>query len=339
MLTSCGGGLCLISSALLHTDADLPRPVISISPKAVVSLGEEINFQCKTQDQPAKFYLQKAGDSILNWAMRSTRNVGDYSISCTSWEHAGHYSCSYALLQSPFLLSAPSDDIFLLLTKPRISISPSGSVALGAEVKIWCEIQYGTAVFYLYKAGDPTHQLPMKSHFNKGEFCINNVSWTHKGNYSCAYAFAESPFLFSPHSDLLELQPSGAVFVLLSSSLVLQYCIYIPWVGILPKGSQNPGANTARIEIRELVCSISEGTSNLLTKSWLIFFREWPQSSCCHCSMLSCILPLTIFWCCPLVQKEKRWYVPLGEKGLQCCLLRTWMGCLGSWEKIIPFTF
>uniref|UniRef100_A0A8D2LKJ3 Ig-like domain-containing protein n=1 Tax=Varanus komodoensis TaxID=61221 RepID=A0A8D2LKJ3_VARKO len=199
------------------------QPVISISPKAVVSLGEEINFQCKTQDQPAKFYLQKAGDSILNWAMRSTRNVGDYSISCTSWEHAGHYSCSYALLQSPFLLSAPSDDIFLLLTKPRISISPSGSVALGAEVKIWCEIQYGTAVFYLYKAGDPTHQLPMKSHFNKGEFCINNVSWTHKGNYSCAYAFAESPFLFSPHSDLLELQPSGAVFVLLSSSLVLQY--------------------------------------------------------------------------------------------------------------------
>ncbi|XP_053121863.1 platelet glycoprotein VI-like [Hemicordylus capensis] len=142
--------------------------------------------------------------------MESNWDMGEFAISSINWGHNGNYTCSYALRERPFVFSAPSDPLELLvsdpkLTRPTISKSPTGSVALGGQVKIQCEIQGGPAKFYLHKDGDPAAKWPMENDRNVGEFFISNVNWGHQGNYTCSYAFTTRLAGFSVCSDPLEL--------------------------------------------------------------------------------------------------------------------------------------
>ncbi|XP_053120285.1 leukocyte immunoglobulin-like receptor subfamily A member 4 [Hemicordylus capensis] len=101
---------------LLVLDPSLPRPAISISPSGSVILGERVSIYCRIQDGPANFYLHKVGDPTVKWHMKPDFDVGELSISNVSWEHQGIYMCSYAFEERPFLFSAPSEPLELLVS-------------------------------------------------------------------------------------------------------------------------------------------------------------------------------------------------------------------------------
>ncbi|XP_053120288.1 immunoglobulin superfamily member 1-like [Hemicordylus capensis] len=199
---------------LLILDPDLPRPNISLSPNRVAVLGSNVTIQCWAKGPIQRFFLHQPGGQITSHSVEPEGDMLNFTISNVVLEHRGSYRCSYRPL-SEFLVTSETsyDDVKLFvldpsLPRPAISISPSGSVALGGQVQFRCEIQDGPAKFYLHKDGDQTAERPMRSDYDVGEFSISNISWEHQGNYSCSYTFLERNRilpLFSAPSDPLEL--------------------------------------------------------------------------------------------------------------------------------------
>ncbi|XP_053120286.1 leukocyte immunoglobulin-like receptor subfamily A member 6 [Hemicordylus capensis] len=201
---------------LLITDPDLPRPNISLSSNRVAVLGSNITIQCWAKGPIQRFFLHKLGGQIISLLAQPEGDAAKFTFSNVVLEHAGSYRCSYRPLPEFSIVSETScDDVKLLvldpsLPRPAISISLNESVALGRQAQFRCEIQDGPAKFYLHKVGDQTATWPMRSDFDVGHFLISDISWEHRRNYSCSYAFSERPFLISAPSDPVELLLSDA---------------------------------------------------------------------------------------------------------------------------------
>ncbi|XP_062992964.1 leukocyte immunoglobulin-like receptor subfamily A member 4 [Elgaria multicarinata webbii] len=199
---------------LLVSDPSLPRPVISLNPMEKVFVGQNFTMNCETKAKVRKFYFQRNGDEMDRpWSSYS--NIAMFPIDNASRDNGGTYRCSYILLDN-FTISKPSDPVEFLLTdpnlpRPAISSKPGVSVALGKLVKIRCEVNNGSFVFYLHKSGDPTKRWPMNSDKNMGQHYIRAFSLEDKGKYSCSCAVSERDFVVSEHSKTLELFLSGAV--------------------------------------------------------------------------------------------------------------------------------
>ncbi|XP_077170439.1 leukocyte immunoglobulin-like receptor subfamily A member 6 isoform X2 [Paroedura picta] len=201
---------------LLVIDPDLPRPNISLSPGKMAFPGSNITIQCRVKGPSDTFYLHNAGVPIKS--VVPDKDVALFYITNVSSDHGGIYSCSYKLRSNFSVLSETSDIVTFLvldpsLPRPTISFSPSESVALGGRINILCESLDGKANFFLHKDGASAADWPMKSNWDVGQVSINNISWEHQGNYSCSYVFVKRPFVFSVHSDPLELLVSDYTYI------------------------------------------------------------------------------------------------------------------------------
>ncbi|XP_039374576.1 osteoclast-associated immunoglobulin-like receptor [Mauremys reevesii] len=100
------------------------------------------------------------------------------------------------------------------LPRPSISLSPTGVIAPGANVTIWCQgprryMKHMRYVrFFLHKAGDLNPQQQMGHAWDGAEFRIPSVGRQHGGNYSCSYQ--PWPFVSSQPSDTVELVVAAA---------------------------------------------------------------------------------------------------------------------------------
>uniref|UniRef100_A0A452GP98 Ig-like domain-containing protein n=1 Tax=Gopherus agassizii TaxID=38772 RepID=A0A452GP98_9SAUR len=95
------------------------------------------------------------------------------------------------------------------LSRPSISLSPTGVTAPGADVTIWCQGQRRDLRFFLHKTGDLNPQRHMDRTGAGAEFRIPSVGRQHGGNYSCSYRPRSEPFVSSQPSDPVQLVIAG----------------------------------------------------------------------------------------------------------------------------------
>uniref|UniRef100_A0A8C4WC50 Immunoglobulin domain-containing protein n=1 Tax=Gopherus evgoodei TaxID=1825980 RepID=A0A8C4WC50_9SAUR len=95
------------------------------------------------------------------------------------------------------------------LSRPSISLSPTGVTAPGADVTIWCQGQRQDVRFFLHKTGDLNPQQHMDPAGAGAEFRIPTVGRQHGGNYSCSYRPRSEPFVSSQPSDPVQLVIAG----------------------------------------------------------------------------------------------------------------------------------
>uniref|UniRef100_A0A674JKM8 Immunoglobulin domain-containing protein n=1 Tax=Terrapene triunguis TaxID=2587831 RepID=A0A674JKM8_9SAUR len=102
--------------------------------------------------------------------------------------------------------ATPSDPS---LPRPSISLSPTGVIAPGENVTIWCQGRRWNVRFFLHKAGDLNPQQHMDPAGDGAEFRIPTVGRQHGGNYSCSYRPRSEPFVSSQPSDPVQLVVAG----------------------------------------------------------------------------------------------------------------------------------
>ncbi|XP_044844274.1 immunoglobulin superfamily member 1-like [Mauremys mutica] len=181
-----------------------PKPSISLSPSWGVSLGGAMAIQCRGQHQGVRFVLNKERCHFP--PVDSDGLEAEFPISNVSREDGGSYNCSYHSRSEPFNVSDPSDPVELVvrdpsLSRPSISLSPTGVTAPGADVTIRCEGQRRDVRFFLHKAGDLNPQQHMDPSGAGAEFRIPSVGRQHGGSYSCSYRPRSEPFVSSEPSD------------------------------------------------------------------------------------------------------------------------------------------
>ncbi|XP_065427005.1 osteoclast-associated immunoglobulin-like receptor [Chrysemys picta bellii] len=185
-----------------------PKPSISLRPSGGVSLRAAGTIQCRGQRLGMRFMLNKEGRHFQTVDSDGFEAV--FTISNVSWEDGGNYSCSYHSRSEPFAVSYPSDPVELVvrdrsLSRPSISLSPTGVTAPGADVTIRCQGQRRDVTFFLHKAGDLNPQRHMDPAGDGAEFRIPTVGRQHGGSYSCSYRLQSQPFVSSQPSDTVQL--------------------------------------------------------------------------------------------------------------------------------------
>ncbi|XP_039366219.1 leukocyte immunoglobulin-like receptor subfamily B member 3 [Mauremys reevesii] len=185
---------------IIVAEPSYPKPSISLSPSGGVSLGGAVTVRCRGQHQGVRFVLNKERRHFPPVDSDGLEVV--FPISDVSREDGGSYSCSYHSRSEPFAVSYPSDPVELVvrdpsLPRPSICLSPTGVIALGADVTIRCQGQSRDVRFFLHKAGDLNPQRHMDPAGAGAEFRIPSVSQQHGGSYSCSYRPRSQPFVSS----------------------------------------------------------------------------------------------------------------------------------------------
>ncbi|XP_053217746.1 immunoglobulin superfamily member 1-like isoform X4 [Podarcis raffonei] len=100
---------------LLILDSPLFAPVISIQHEGCVALGGQVEIKCESDSEDVNFSLHKTGDTNPT-LMNGHFYVGEFIISSFTREHEGNYSCIYESTEEPFMISAPSDSLEILIS-------------------------------------------------------------------------------------------------------------------------------------------------------------------------------------------------------------------------------
>ncbi|XP_039374571.1 leukocyte immunoglobulin-like receptor subfamily B member 2 [Mauremys reevesii] len=193
---------------IIVAELSYPKPSISLSPSWGVSLGAAVTVRCQGQRRGMRFVLNKEHRHFP--PLDSDGFEAEFPISIMSWEDSGSYSCFYHSRSEPFTMSYPSNPVELVvrdrsLSKPSISLSPTGVTAPGADVTIRCQGQRQDVRFFLHKAGDLNPQRHMDPAGAGAEFRIPSVGRQHGGSYSCSYRPRSQPFISSYASSSVEL--------------------------------------------------------------------------------------------------------------------------------------
>ncbi|XP_065427966.1 leukocyte immunoglobulin-like receptor subfamily B member 3 [Chrysemys picta bellii] len=197
---------------IIVAELSYPKPSISLRPSGGVSLWGAVTIRCRGQHRGVRFVLNKERRHFQTVDSDGFEAV--FPISYVSREHGGSYSCSYHSRSEPFAVSYPSDPVELVvrdrsLSRPSISLSPTGVITPGSDVTIRCQGQRRDVRFFLHKAGDlnpPRHMDPVG---DGAEFRIPTVGRQHGGSYSCSYRHPSEPFVSSQPSDPVQLVVAG----------------------------------------------------------------------------------------------------------------------------------
>ncbi|CAI5790772.1 immunoglobulin superfamily member 1-like [Podarcis lilfordi] len=100
---------------LLILDSPLSAPVISIQHEGCVAHGGQVEIKCESDSEYVNFSLHKTGDTNPT-LMNGHFYVGEFTISNFTREHEGNYSCIYESIEEPFMISAPSVSLEILIS-------------------------------------------------------------------------------------------------------------------------------------------------------------------------------------------------------------------------------
>lgn len=98
------------------------KPSLSAHPSSVVTPGSNVSLQCRTQYGFDEFVLHKEGD-IRPYKRLQTWIQANFPIITVTATHSGTYRCYTFSNTSPYLWSAPSNPLVLVVTGP--SATPS----------------------------------------------------------------------------------------------------------------------------------------------------------------------------------------------------------------------
>uniref|UniRef100_UPI003BB8E77B immunoglobulin superfamily member 1-like isoform X1 n=1 Tax=Pogona vitticeps TaxID=103695 RepID=UPI003BB8E77B len=194
-------GWCLISHKWTTGGQFLPKPSITVSPSAVVLVGENATIRCKSGEryQPAEFTLYKEVSASWPYMSMETveRDEALFHIIRAKPSDAGTYQCYFQLVHHQ-LWSDYSDKVHIKIKeivypKPIISMNPKEGVPLGADVTIQCKSTgYGLAEYYLLKEGSPEPTQVKWTDREAVVFSISSVILSDGGIYWCEYRDSSS---------------------------------------------------------------------------------------------------------------------------------------------------
>ncbi|CAM9954526.1 unnamed protein product [Rangifer tarandus platyrhynchus] len=196
------------------------KPSLLIPQGPVVTSGQNLTLQCRSDMGYARFALSKEGGQDL--PQRPARRVqgglsqADFPLGPVGTVHGGRYRC-YGGHGLSSEWSAPSDPLELLVAgwlrdRPSLSVRPGPSVAPGENMTLLCQSGDWTDTFLLSQEGAAHRPLRLRAQDQDGqfqaEFSLSPVSSAHGGTYRCYHALSTEPHLLSRPSEPLALQVS-----------------------------------------------------------------------------------------------------------------------------------
>ncbi|XP_014865251.1 PREDICTED: uncharacterized protein LOC106931575 isoform X2 [Poecilia mexicana] len=189
--------------------ANFPKPKISISPAAVVILGQQVSITCSIAAAPLSgtFILQKTSGSF-RMNQSSDSNSASFNIPKVSIDHYGEFQCQYEKRMSNQTFSFLSNSVNLTvrLPEPNISISPA-EVIWGQQLNITCSVEASpfSGTFILQQTSR-SFRMTQSSNSSSATFSISKVTLDHDGEFKCQYEKRMSnQTLTSVYSDFVRL--------------------------------------------------------------------------------------------------------------------------------------
>ncbi|XP_045845125.1 platelet glycoprotein VI [Meles meles] len=105
---------------LVATGVYLNKPSLSAQPSPAVSPGGEVTLQCRSQFSFDQFALYKEGDAGPQKGSEK-QYWADFPITAVTTAHSGTYRCYSFSSKLPYLWSAPSDPLELVVTGTSVT--------------------------------------------------------------------------------------------------------------------------------------------------------------------------------------------------------------------------
>ncbi|XP_011852319.1 PREDICTED: killer cell immunoglobulin-like receptor 2DL3 isoform X5 [Mandrillus leucophaeus] len=211
-------GFFLVQRACPHTGVH-KKPSLLALPGPLVKSGETVILQCSSDTVFEHFFLHREvtfeEPLHLVGELHGGSSQANYSMGPTTSDLPGTYRCYGSITHSPYVLSAPSDPLDIVITglyeKPSLSAQPGPTVQAGENMTLSCSSQTSFDMYHLSREGEAKElRLPAVSRVN-GTFQANFLLGpaTHGGTYRCFGSYRDSPYEWSDPSDPLSVSVTG----------------------------------------------------------------------------------------------------------------------------------
>ncbi|XP_040109719.1 killer cell immunoglobulin-like receptor 3DS1 [Oryx dammah] len=198
-----------------------PKPSISAHPVPLMPAGENVTLRCQSLLWFDKFILHQE-NSRGNFQRRGETFTGghapaDFVIGPMPLVSAGTYRCYDSFSHSPYVWSAPSDPVDIIISgvfpKPSISAHPGYMVHAGENVTLRCHSSMLLDKFILHKTSSTGHFQRCVETFTGGDgpadFVIGPMTLASAGTYRCYGSLRHSPYVWSASSDPVDIIITG----------------------------------------------------------------------------------------------------------------------------------
>nr|CAA0000004.1 killer cell immunoglobulin-like receptor [Macaca mulatta] len=158
-------GFFLVQRACPHTGVHR-KPSLLALPGPLVKSEETVILQCWSDIKFEHFLLHRVGKFEeplhLIGELHDGGSKANVSISPVTPALAGTYQCYGSVTHSPYVLSAPSDPLEIVITgkyeKPSLSAQPGPTVQAGENVTLSCSSWRSFDMYHLSREGE-AHEL------------------------------------------------------------------------------------------------------------------------------------------------------------------------------------
>ncbi|KAM7224863.1 hypothetical protein CapIbe_024057 [Capra ibex] len=193
------------------------KPSISAHPSRLMSAGENMTLRCQSLLGFDKFILHQENSTghfqRRGQMLTSGHAPADFSIGLMTLVSAGTYRCYGSFSHSPYVWSAPSDPVDIIISglskKPSLSAQGGPVVRSGENVTLVCSSESAFDQFHLLRDGENL-ECPLAGGQSphgtlQAEFPLGPGTPDHSGVYRCYGSFTRSPYSWSDSSDPLFL--------------------------------------------------------------------------------------------------------------------------------------
>ncbi|XP_052512846.1 putative killer cell immunoglobulin-like receptor-like protein KIR3DX1 [Budorcas taxicolor] len=198
------------------------KPSISAHPSPLMRAGENVTVRCHSLLWFDKFILHQE-NSTGNFQRHGQMLTGghapaDFSIGPKTLASAGTYRCYGSFSHSPFVWSAPSNPVNIIISgrsrKPSLSAQGGPVVRSEENVTLVCSSESAFDQFHLLKEVEDLGHLLSVGWGPRGalqaEFPLGPGTPALSGVYRCYGSFTRSPYSWSDPSDPLFLSVTGS---------------------------------------------------------------------------------------------------------------------------------
>ncbi|XP_040107818.1 putative killer cell immunoglobulin-like receptor-like protein KIR3DX1 [Oryx dammah] len=205
------------------------KPSISAHPSYLMRVGENVTLRCQSLPSFDKFILHLE-NSTGNFQRRGQMLTGghapaDFSIGPMTLASAGTYRCYGSFSHSPYVWSAPSDPVDIIISgrsrKPSLSAQGGPALRSGENMTLVCSSESAFDQFHLLsEQGNLGHwQAGGRGRALQAEFHLGPGTPAHSRVYRCYGSFSHSPYSWSDSSDPLFLSVTGSTTSTCSSTM------------------------------------------------------------------------------------------------------------------------
>uniref|UniRef100_A0A0D9S5V1 Killer cell immunoglobulin like receptor, two Ig domains and long cytoplasmic tail 4 n=1 Tax=Chlorocebus sabaeus TaxID=60711 RepID=A0A0D9S5V1_CHLSB len=195
------------------------KPSLLALPGPLVKSGETVILQCSSDIVFGHFFLHSevTFEEPLHLVaeLHGRGSQVNYSINSTTSDLEETFRCYGSLTHSPYVFSAPSDPLNIVITglyeKPSLSAQPGPTVQAGENLTLSCSSQTSFDMYHLSREGEARElslsAVPSVNGTFQANFPLGPA--THGGTYRCFGSFRTAPYKWSDPSDPLPVSVTG----------------------------------------------------------------------------------------------------------------------------------